>query len=128
MNHRVVLDASAAMALLRDEPGAAAIVAQLEGAIMSAVNFAEVVTKLIDYGRRPEAAREEAQALPIEIVPMDVGQALDAGALRAATRHLGLSLGDRACLALGRRLGLPVLTCDRPWASLDLDMEIRLVR
>ncbi len=67
-------------------------------------------------------------SLPVTVVPADRHLALDAGALRAGTRHLGLSLGDRFCLALGRRAGLPVYTADRAWLALAGSMDIRLIR
>jgi ribonuclease VapC len=124
----VVLDVSALLAWMLQEPGAGVVDPELDGAFVSAVNFTEVITKLIDLGLAPEEAVRRALKLPCRVAPVDTALAIDAGVLRAQTAHLGLSLGDRACLALGRRLGLPVLTCDRPWASLDLGMEIRLVR
>lgn len=125
---RLVLDSSAILTIIHDEEGADLVWGELEGAAVSAVNLAEVISKMVEHGKTGEEASDIVGRLPIEVAPVDRDLAIQIGALRAATRHLGLSLGDRACLALGRRLGLPVLTCDRPWASLDLDMEIRLVR
>lgn len=124
----IVLDASAVLTVVHGEPGAELVAGCLRNGVISAVNLAEVISKLIERGQPSERALEIVAPFPFKVVPVDEGLAHDIGVLRARTAHLGLSLGDRACLALGRRLGLPVLTCDRPWASLDLGMEIRLVR
>ena len=123
-----VLDSSAIIAWLHDEPGRALVDDQIHGATVSAVNLAEVVGKLIDKGLSPEAAVATAWELPCEVAPFDRETALAAGALRAETRPYGLSLGDRACLALARREGLPVLTADRAWAQVEVGVEIRMLR
>ncbi|HEY3445697.1 MAG TPA: type II toxin-antitoxin system VapC family toxin [Myxococcales bacterium] len=124
-----VLDASALLAMLADEPGAQeAAEAVAAGAAMSAVNLSEVVAKLTEHELSEEEAREVLAPLSLEIVAFDQEHAWRAGALRLATRGHGLSLGDRACLSLGVTLGLPVLTTDRAWKKLPLEVEVRVLR
>jgi len=124
----VVLDASAVLARVLGEPGGERVEAVLAGACVCAVNYGEVVGKLVDFGVPVETAGAAARELRLEVVPFDEADATDAGLLRATTRGFGLSLGDRACLALGKRLELPVLTTDRAWAQLDLGVEVVLIR
>lgn len=123
-----VLDASAALARLRGERGADVVEARLEAALMSAVNYAEVVSKLIDLGTSADTAADAAGALGMAVVPFDELAAVRVGSLRDGTRSRGLSIGDRACIALAERLALPVLTADRAWAELDLGIEVVLIR
>ena len=112
-----VLDASAVLALLFEEPGAEIVRAQLRTGVIGAANLAEVLAKLSDHGLpAPEAARAVA-ILGLEVAPMTEGQAQRSAELRPATRTAGLSLGDRACLALAIDLGAPALTADRSWAG-----------
>ncbi|MBI2872580.1 MAG: type II toxin-antitoxin system VapC family toxin [Chloroflexi bacterium] len=108
-----VLDASALLALLNAEPGAEVVAAALPQAAISAVNLSEVVAKLADAGMPEAAVREALQGLALDVVPFDTDQAYEAGLLRSSTRGVGLSLGDRACLGLARRLNVPALTADR---------------
>ena len=122
-----VIDASAVLALLGSEPGHERVAAELPSAVMSTVNLAEIVTSLINRGFSAAEARRTAESLAIETVPLDEELALDAGALRETTRSHGLSLGDRACLALAGRMALPVLTADQAWQDLDIGVEIRLI-
>ncbi len=122
----MVLDASAVLAVLRDEPGAAGI--EFDGALVSAVNWAEVVQRLARERTHPKVLTARAVASGLVIVDFDVALAETTGALWAATRAAGLSLGDRACLALAIELGLPALTADRAWAALDVGVAVRLVR
>ena len=122
-----VLDASALLALLRDEEGAAIVAEALEqGASMSTVNWAETLSRLLDYGQDVDEVSQLADILALE--PFDQTQAEESARLRPATRMAGLSLGDRACLALTRTRGVPVLTADRGWAGLEAGVEIRLIR
>jgi ribonuclease VapC len=123
-----VFDASAVLAELYDEPGADVVRACKAGARLSALNFAEVVSKLVDNGMQPAIARQMASELPLTIVALDRRGATEAGILRLTMRRAGLSLGDRVCIALAAELGLPVLTADREWARLDLGVEVRLIR
>ena len=124
----IVLDASALMAVLREEPGAAAVEAVLDHAAISAVNLSEVQAKLVERGTAADLAWSSLVELDLEVVPFDAAQARVAGDLRTLTRARGLSLGDRACLALARALGLPAMTADRAWAGLRIGIEIRAVR
>lgn len=123
-----VADASAILAMLDREPGHQRVEAALSATVMSTVNLAEIVTSLINKGIPAADARRTTESLEIETVPLDRELALAAGVLREGTRSHGLSLGDRACLALGRHLALPVLTADRTWADLDVGIEIQLIR
>lgn len=123
-----LLDASAVLAVINDEPGGEIVTEALSGAAISAVNHAEVISKLTDYGLTENEVREATDSLGIRVIPFDEEAALVSGLMRAATRHKGLSLGDRACLALGRISGEPVLTTDRAWNGLDIGVEIRVVR
>lgn len=126
---RAVLDASVLLAYLNDERGAPAAAEALEGEpVMSAVNVSEVASKLVDVGIGAEAVREMLEGLQIEVVAFDEDAAYEAGALRLATRKAGLSLGDRACVSLGLRLGVPVLTADRGWRNLPLPVAVVLLR
>lgn len=126
---RFVLDASALLALLRAEPGSEAVErALVEGAGMVSVNYAEVVGKLCDAGYAEPEARAALIGLQLEIAPLDEGLAFDAGWLRSVKGCRGLSLGARACLAFGRRLGLPVLTADRAWRGAVPGVEVVVVR
>lgn len=124
----MILDASAVIALLRNEAGARAVTEAHENAWICAVNVTEVVSKLIDNGGRPDTALRTVANLGYKVVDFSVDLALRAGVLRTSTRAHGLSLGDRACLALAERERLPVLTTDRAWASLDLGIEVVLIR
>ncbi len=126
-----ILDASALMALLYGEPGFGRVgVALATGAAISTVNLSEVIAKLVDRGVSERQIRDNLGALDVEIAEFNADDALVAGLLRSSTRAAGLSLGDRACLALAERVGASVLTADRAWAGLDLgpDIEIELIR
>lgn len=123
-----MLDASAVLAWLRREAGEDAVQAVIHSAALSAVNLAEVVTKLVERGMAPERAVLTTNRVPCEVAPFDEDLAIKAGLLRQATRAHGLSLGDRACLALALREGLPVLTADRAWVGLEVGVEIRMLR
>ena len=124
----VVLDASAVLTILNEEPGMTVVVEVLPLAVIGAVNISEAVAKLADGGMPGPEIQEAIEGLGLDVVPFDAELALAAGLLRPLTRLAGLSLGDRACLALGMRLHVPVLTADRFWAGLDLDVEVRLLR
>jgi PIN domain nuclease of toxin-antitoxin system len=101
---------------------------RLAGASVSAINLSEVLTRMLDIGM-PESETAAAVAkLNFRIVAFDEPQAHAAARLRAATRHAGLSLADRACLALGLTLGKPVVTADRVWGDLDIGVEVILIR
>lgn len=124
----VVLDASALLALLNKEPGGEAVASFIPGAVISAVNLSEVAAKLAEQGAPWELIQPALDDLGLEVQPFDVEAAYQTAALREPTRSLGLSLGDRACLALGQQLRAVVLTTDRPWRELDLGAEIQVIR
>jgi ribonuclease VapC len=122
-----ILDSSAILALLLAEPGTDKVSAALPGALVSTVNFAEVVSKLCERGMPAEDARAVIESIGVEIVDFNLEQAYVAGDLRNSTRSAGLSLGDRACLALARLRNLPAITADMAWRSLT-GFEIILIR
>ena len=130
MVRRTVLDASAVLAALFREPGADVVEAHYEAGIVSSVNLAEVVTKLCDRGMPSDDAREFLSALALPVRPFDERLAYIAGSLRDATRSAGLSLGDRACLALGLSEGVPVVTVDTKWIEISeaVGVEVILAR
>lgn len=123
-----VLDASALLALINGEAGSDIVVSQLPNAAMLSVNFGEVAAKLTDIEWTESEIRQALGALAIDVMPFDQELAYRSGLLRSQTKSLGLSFGDRACLALGGRLGVPVLTSDRAWASLKLNVVITVIR
>ncbi len=115
MNDGLVLDASAVLALLNGEPGHETVAATLPGALFGAVNLAEVVSKLCERGASVDEAKEAVLCLGVELVPYADTQAFRTGALRPLTKAFGLSLGDRACLALAWERGGKALTAERHW-------------
>jgi PIN domain nuclease of toxin-antitoxin system len=117
---KYVLDASAVLALLNQEPGMEQVEGLLGESTISAVNACEVLTKLIDAGMPMEEARESFDLLGLEVVDFNKELAERAAALRSATRKKGLSLGDRCCLALGLYLKLEIVTAEREWAKLKI--------
>ena len=124
-----VLDASALLALLNQEPGAERLTdAVMENSIMSAVNVAEVQAKLVDAGGDPEEAWRYVLGLISKVEPFTQEQAKIAGTLIAKTKSLGLSLGDRSCLALAMAMKAPVYTADKPWMRLKLGVRIHSIR
>ena len=128
-SYSCVLDASALLALLQQEPGAETVETLLEEAVISSVNWSEVVQKSLDRGVELDNLREDLKALGLAIAPFDVEDAEIAAALRRGTAELGLSLADRACLALASRLSIPALTTDSAWAELQLEaVFVRLIR
>lgn len=122
-----VLDASALLALLQDEPGSDRVLESLPGGLISSVNLSEVVAKLAELGI-PEPEIRLALSLGLDVVPFDEALAYSAGTMRPATRSAGLSLGDRACLALARSRSLPALTTDRAWRDIDVGVEVKVIR
>lgn len=95
---------------------------------MSSVNWSEVLQKSMARGVTTDGLHDDIIGLGTRIVSFDVEDAEMAAALSPLTRSIGLSLGDRACIALGRRLRLPVLTADRVWETIDVGVEVRTVR
>ena len=123
----VVLDASAVLALLLGEAGAAKVAGVLAGSKMSAVNYAEVFTHYAKLGSSQADIEEVVDALPIEIIPLDADLARDAGMLRPLTIDAGLSLGDRCCLALAKRSGLSAFTADKQWKAISAATGAKVV-
>jgi len=132
--NKSVLDASAFLAYLRDEPGAEIVEnALIDGCYMSIINWVEVLSKFVDLGESPDdiikKLRDEALLQnSLEIIACSEEDAIVIAKFRPLTKSAGLSLGDRACLALGKRLNLAVLTADKVWSSLSLGITINLVR
>jgi PIN domain nuclease of toxin-antitoxin system len=114
----VVLDASAVLAMLLGEPGAEKVKGALDGALLGAVNLAEIVSYYAKLGADRSAIAAMLQPLPVRVVPMDAGLSYGAGMLRPLTVAGGLSLGDRYCLALAKREGVPALTAERRWPKI----------
>ncbi len=125
----IVLDASAILAWLRQEPGAEEVERALEGeAYISAVNLAEVLSKVGERGEDVHAAARDLRIQGLQVEGFGEDDALAVAALRVPTRAQGLSLGDRACLALAQRQGVAALTADRAWTTLQLDVEVKSIR
>ena len=128
-SNRVVLDSSAVLALLNREPGADKLPAELlSTATCSTVNLAEVHSKLVSRGISEREAWSASLSSIGECVDFTQEQARIAGDLVVQTRSLGLSLGDRACLALALDMGAPVYTADRAWKRLKLQIPIHVIR
>jgi PIN domain nuclease of toxin-antitoxin system len=127
--NKIVLDASALLAVLNREPGADKLTPQLLNvATSSTVNLAEVQSKLVNRGLSPQEAWEATLSPIREAAAFTAEQAMTAGSLILETRALGLSSGDRACLALGLALSAPVYTADKSWKSLKLGLRIHVIR
>ena len=124
----IVLDASALLAVLRAEPGAERVEPRLEGAGIGAVNLSEVVAKLIEDDVPEAEIRRAIGRLELDVHAFEAEHAYLAGFLRQSTRALGLSFGDRACLALAQSLGALALTADRSWSDLDLGIRVEVIR
>ena len=123
-----VLDASAVLAFLQREPGEEIVRDVMPRALLCSVNLTEIVSKLTERGLDHAVVRQIACGLPYQIVDYDLELAMSAGILRNQTRSAGLSLGDRACLALAARERLPALTTDRGWAQGDFGVEVQVIR
>ncbi len=125
-----VLDASAVLAVVLVEDGAEMVFNHMAGGHLSAVNMSETIAKLIEYGLSTKQAVRQIERLELDIHAFDPEQAETTACLRQPTKRFGLSLGDRACLALGKRLGLPILTSDqRMWESKEnIGLDVRMIR
>ncbi|SMD11243.1 PIN domain nuclease, a component of toxin-antitoxin system (PIN domain) [Fulvimarina manganoxydans] len=121
-----VLDASAILCLLFSETGAKTVEARLGEAMVSAVNYTEVLSKLIDRGLDPDEAIRDFAELDMTIVPVSQDDAEEAARLRMMTQHMGLSLGDRYCLALAKLRGVPAMTTDQAWKRIDTSAGIEI--
>ncbi len=124
----VALDASALLALLLGEAGAEVVLAALPSAVVSAVNHSETLSRLVRGGADCREARAQLDKLGFQVMPFTLAQSAIAAELYVPCRSFGLSFADRACLALALERDLPVLTADRAWIALGLDLGIRLIR
>ena len=123
-----VLDASAFLAYLMREPGAEIVRPLLGSSAISTVNWSEVFQKARLRGLDTDDLRQSSEESELAIVDLGVEDAEVAAQLWPETRHLGLSLADRCCLALGQRLGATVITADRAWAQLAIGVAIQTIR
>jgi PIN domain nuclease of toxin-antitoxin system len=128
VSDQVVLDSSALLALLGDEPGADDVAALLPRAIMSVVNVAEVLIVLARHGVARADAEEIVSQLALRLVPADARVARTAAAIAAASRSKPIALGDRFCLATAQLMNLPAVTADRAWLRLDAGVKIQTIR
>jgi PIN domain nuclease of toxin-antitoxin system len=123
-----VFDSSAVIAFLRREPSAEQLIDRFDGSAISAVNYAEVISHGVRSGIAPDEMRADLSGLQLIIHTFDEAAAAATGALIRQTKPLGLSLGDRACLALAKSLGATVITSDRAWGRLDLGIAMEFFR
>ncbi|GIL01713.1 MAG: hypothetical protein BroJett030_16120 [Alphaproteobacteria bacterium] len=128
MNDRFVLDSSALLAIVLCEPGRERALEMVVGSLVSAVNLSEAAAKLDERGFEAETTNALLGSLGCGITPFAEQDAYEAGRLRKATRPLGLSFGDRACLALAMQRRCTILTADRAWSRLQFDVEIEFIR
>lgn len=123
-----ILDASALLAVLGDEPGGERVVPLLPSGVISSVNWSEVLGRYAQLGLATTQRHEQIEALGVTVAAFTVRQAEIAAGLLPLTREAGLSLGDRACLAVALDLGGTAITADRAWAELDLGLTVELIR
>jgi len=128
MNDKIIFDASAILVLLKMEQGHEIVAENLDRAIVSSVNFSEVLTVVARKGFGQEQTIKFLKETFLHIEDFDTEQAIIAAALDEVTKQHGLSFGDRACLALAQLKNLPVLTADKIWKELNLDLSIQLIR
>ncbi len=124
----IVFDSSVVIAILKQEQGFELAESDLSDALISTVNMSEVATYLARNSVPSDTIQEVLASFPIQVVPFDGSLAVQTGCLYSSCKHLGLSLGDRACLALAVSRKLPVLTADRVWSKLDLGIPIQVLR
>ncbi len=124
----IVFDSSVVIAILKQEQGFSTAEKSLSDALISTVNLAEVATYLARNSVPSNTIQEVLASFPIQVVPFDESLAIRTGCLYPSCKHLGLSLGDRACLALAISRKLPVLTADQVWSKLDLGIPIQVLR
>ena len=124
----IVLDASALLAFLFREPGHETVAGEIGSACLSTVNLAETLGRFARDGHDPELVSRRLSASTLEVVPFSPGQALLCARLLPPARALGLSVGDRACLALAMERGLGAMTADAAWSELDAGVDVILIR
>ena len=125
-----VIDTSAVFIDLQNERGASEARKWLRNAAVSSVNLHEIAAKMVEKGASRDQARTVIEKLRLTVHPLSAEEAIEGGFLRIATKAQGLGLGDRACLALAKRLDLPAVTGDRAWAEMadELGIEVVVVR
>lgn len=128
MNKSYVLDASALLAVIFQEAGSEKLEGSLDGAVMSSVNLSEVVAKLLEKGFSQETMHEFLTGFGLRSNDFEIQDAFAAGKLRPLTKDFGLSLGDRACIALAQRLDLPVVTSDQAFEGAAELVKVELIR
>ena len=128
MTKAAVLDASALLAALGEEPGGETVVPLLDGAVISTVNWSEALARYVDVGLDTAGREAEIESLGVSPEPFTSRHAEIAAGLLRLTRKAGLSLGDRACLALALDLGGRAVTADRAWGRIDVGLEVTLIR
>lgn len=128
MSRAAILDASALLAVLGDEPGGELVVPLLDGAVISTVNWSEVLARYVDLGLETAGREAEIESLGVSLAPFTSRQAEVAAGLLPLTRNAGLSLGDRACFALALDLGGRPVTADRAWGRIDVGLDVTLIR
>lgn len=121
-----VLDSSALLVWFQSEPGGEHVEAELTTGAISSLNWSEVLQKSLAHGVEIAGLREDMEALGLVIVPFEASDAEQAA--RLWSTGSALSLADRACLALGLRHGMPVLTADRAWAQVSLNIDLQVIR
>jgi ribonuclease VapC len=124
----IVLDSSVVLASIFEESGRVELADIFDEAAICAFNLAEIVSKLLDRNMSRDDIDPLLDQMKLICQPLTTYQAIEAGRLRAQTRHLGLSLGDRCCLALARDLKATAMTADRAWAGLDVGVTIEVIR
>ncbi|WP_375327030.1 type II toxin-antitoxin system VapC family toxin [Candidatus Tisiphia endosymbiont of Nemotelus uliginosus] len=126
---RVILDSSALLALIKNEPGALIVEELLGDIVMSSVNVSESAAVILDSEMSVEQGQQAIEPFIESVIPFDFEHSITCAALKKDTKHLGLSLGDRACISLGMKLKLPIYTADKIWSELKLeDADIRFIR
>jgi PIN domain nuclease of toxin-antitoxin system len=123
-----VLDASALIAFLLNEKGADKVASVLTRSCISAVNLAETFSKLVEYGKPLDGVAFQVDRLQIPVIPFDGEEAIILASLWNTTRAAGLSMGDLACLALGLKRQIPVLTANQRWRAVNVGVKVQMIR
>lgn len=124
---KYILDSTAVLSVILKEKGSDFVEQHLDSLSISAVSFSEVLTKLARQGVSPEEARESIGRIVSSIIPFDADAAVSAEGMAIYTDRLGLSLGDRACIAAARQSGYEIITADSLWPKLKLPVKIRVI-
>ena len=124
----IVLDASAIIALYKEENGHRQVLAEISSSAISTANLAEVLTKLVEEEADADRVPGDLALYGCDVIPVSAVHAISAARLRPITQRFGLSLGDRLCLALAMERNCPAMTADRSWATLDIGVPIVLIR